>query len=946
MKKLFPWAAAVWMFVVANAGAATLTLTNYTAAANAVHGIADKDGARIGSSQGAGVIGRMASLSDEQIEAAVADGDIATLAADFQAFDPVGGIFGLNSLGSDGAFEQSLSHDTRASVNAFGGAPIFVWLYKGASRSEASQYWLARLNSSFPTDAEDLPPAGPVDVAVRPGNIDKLFAGTVGPETYDYGLGGGAVTLLKMKAITANQAPVAQSKSVRVSVNVARTGQVIATDADLDALTFSLVTGVTQGALTFNSDGSFSYTANPDATGRDSFTFKANDGRLDSNTATVTINIGDFGYLAQTLSFPQPAQRARTAAAFNLSATATSGLPVTFQILSGPATLSGSTVTLTGAVGTVYVLASQPGNDEYEAAPSVESYFHVTATATIPTLGHLSQVYRGTPLTVSLAGVPGGQTFSVTYNGSPTAPTNAGTYSVVATTSGGVIKRGSLIIAKAPLSVVAANKSRLIGEENPPLTFSYLGFRGTDTAESVFPQPDTRTVKRPVISTTATWKSPGGTYPIKLTGGLALNYALTYVPGLLTVNTFAGSYEILAADPTTETPSAKVELTIATAVAEEKDIILAGVKSMTCSGKLWVPGETASLPITGRLMINPAQAKVSNLCTVTKKTGTVTTTYALDLTVTLTGNLSLTLQRDTVTIASGNDGRILFVPPAKPVISYAGDHTAILAPGTPVGAASGSLPEGAGHATAKLDAKAVMAFAGKLADGTAITASLKPTITTGVDAVSYRLFVLPYVSRKDSYVAGWIDMVPHPDQTGRYYVPAAPDAFLVWAKAGKSTDKSYLTGIPLLSCALTLDPWRKPAKATKSTPAIVLTETLRLGVPGDFLVAHSPFTSPSAADLPTGLQLTETPTVKVTVTADVANLTGWKITSLNTITGVFAGECTLKKETKLRKLTFSGVLRQPTLAEAPGIIGRGFFLLPAVVATDPTVSGEIRFSRP
>lgn len=944
MKKLFPWAAAVWMFALANAGAATLTLTNYTAAANAVHGIADKEGVRIGTSQGAGVLGRMASLSDEQIDAAVAAGDIATLAADFQAFDPVGGIFGLNSLGVDGAFEQSLSDDTRASVNALGGAPIFVWLYKGASRSEASQYWLARLNSVFPTDAEDLPPAGPVDVAVRPGNIDKLFAGTVGPETHDYGLGGGVATLLKMKSISANLAPVAQGKSVRVAVSVARAGQVIATDADLDALTFSLVTGVTQGALTFNSDGSFSYTANPDATGRDSFTFKANDGKLDSEAATVTINIGDFGYLAQTLSFPQPAQRTRTDAAFTLSATATSGLPVTFQILSGPATLSGSTVTLTGAVGTVYVLASQPGNDEYEAAPSVESYFHVTATATIPTLGHLSQVYRGTPLTVSLAGVPGGQTFSVSYNGSPTAPTNAGTYSVVATTSSGVIKRGSLIIAKAPLSVVAANKSRLIGEENPPLTFSYVGFRGTDTAETVFPQPDTKTVKRPVISTTATWKSPGGTYPIRLTGGLALNYALTYVPGLLTVNSFAGSYEILAADPTTEVPAAKVELTIATAVAEVKNE--PGVKSMTCSGKLWVPGETAFVAFSGSLKIHPVQSTASNVCTVVRKVGTVTTTYTLDLTVTLTGNLSLTLQRDSVTIASGNDGRILFVPPAKPVISYAGDHTAILAPGTPVGAASGALPEGAGHATAKLDVKAVMAFAGKLADGTAITASLKPTITTGVNAVSYRLFVLPYVARKDSYVAGWIDMVSHPDQTGRYYVPAGPDAFLVWAKAGKSTDKSYLSGIPLLSCSLTLDPWRKPAKATTSTPAVVLKETLRLGVAGDFLVSHSPFTSPSAADLPTGLQLIETPTVKVTVTADVANLTGWKITSLNTLTGVFAGECTLKKETKLRKLTFSGVLRQPTTAEAPGIIGRGFFLLPPVVATDPTVSGEIRFSRP
>ena len=177
-------------------------------------------------------------------------------------------------------------------------------------------------------------------------------------------------------------------------------------------------------------------------------------------------------------------------------------------------------------------------------------------------------------------------------------------------------------------------------------------------------------------------------------------------------------------------------------------------------------------------------------------------------------------------------------------------------------------------------------------------------------------------------------------------MPSGPNAFLVWAKAAKSTDKSYRSGVPLLKCPLTIDPWRKPAKATKSAPAIVLSETLRLGVSGDFLVAHSPFTSASAEDLPTGLKLTESPAVKVTVTVDAANLTGWKITSLNTATGVFAGECTLKKEAKPRKLSFSGVLRQPTAAEAPGIIGRGFFLLPPVLAADETVSGEIRFSRP
>ena len=43
--------------------------------------------------------------------------------------------------------------------------------------------------------------------------------------------------------------------------------------------------------VSFNPDGSFSYTPNADFTGDDIFTYKANDGALDSNTATVTVTV-------------------------------------------------------------------------------------------------------------------------------------------------------------------------------------------------------------------------------------------------------------------------------------------------------------------------------------------------------------------------------------------------------------------------------------------------------------------------------------------------------------------------------------------------------------------------------------------------------------------------------------------------------------------------------
>jgi len=63
------------------------------------------------------------------------------------------------------------------------------------------------------------------------------------------------------------------------------------TDIESDPLTAAEVTGPSNGILTLSSDGSFTYTPNANFNGSDSFTYKANDGTTDSNTATVTITV-------------------------------------------------------------------------------------------------------------------------------------------------------------------------------------------------------------------------------------------------------------------------------------------------------------------------------------------------------------------------------------------------------------------------------------------------------------------------------------------------------------------------------------------------------------------------------------------------------------------------------------------------------------------------------
>jgi uncharacterized repeat protein (TIGR01451 family) len=52
---------------------------------------------------------------------------------------------------------------------------------------------------------------------------------------------------------------------------------------------------------------------------------------------------------------------------------------VSYSVVSGPATVSGSTVTLTGTAGVVTIRASQAGNAQYNPAPTVDRSFNVNA---------------------------------------------------------------------------------------------------------------------------------------------------------------------------------------------------------------------------------------------------------------------------------------------------------------------------------------------------------------------------------------------------------------------------------------------------------------------------------------------------------------------------------------------------------------------------------------
>src|SRR5207253_221745 len=90
-----------------------------------------------------------------------------------------------------------------------------------------------------------------------------------------------------------NDAPVAGNDTATTAEDTPATIAVLANDSDVDGdtLTVSVGTQPAHGTVTVNADQTIMYAPAANYNGSDSFTYKANDGALDSNVATVAITV-------------------------------------------------------------------------------------------------------------------------------------------------------------------------------------------------------------------------------------------------------------------------------------------------------------------------------------------------------------------------------------------------------------------------------------------------------------------------------------------------------------------------------------------------------------------------------------------------------------------------------------------------------------------------------
>ncbi|MBK7455581.1 MAG: hypothetical protein IPJ46_18220 [Anaerolineales bacterium] len=103
---------------------------------------------------------------------------------------------------------------------------------------------------------------------------------------------------------------------------------------------------------------------------------------------------------------------------------------------------------------------SFPGDANHEASTGSTTIVITPATGTV-TLGSLSQTYNGSPKPVTATTTPAGLHVDITYGGSATVPTNAGSYAVVATindpNSAAGTASGTLVIGKATATLTLSN---------------------------------------------------------------------------------------------------------------------------------------------------------------------------------------------------------------------------------------------------------------------------------------------------------------------------------------------------------------------------------------------------------------------------------------------------------------------------------------------------------
>jgi hypothetical protein len=294
-----------------------------------------------------------------------------------------------------------------------------------------------------------------------------------------------------------------------------------------------------------------------------------------SGTLTIT------GSTPQTVIFQLPSSVANgttygLVTTVPLSATASSGGPVTFAITNGgPGTISGSTLKITGA-GTIQITATQAGYEQYESATASQTITiapaSLTVTAPSPTYSYGTNIMTAlTSASPNVTGWVGSDTSSL-VSGSPAYTTSAtstsapGTYTLA-------VAQGSLTLAASiaanytfktfvPGTVTIAKASQTITFAlaytfpSDPVIFYGTGVTLTAKASSGLPVTLTLTGPGVLGSSTGLFGSGGSVFVTNPSSGMAAYGATGTGPITITASQ-AGNADYSAAPSVIQSQTVK-----------------------------------------------------------------------------------------------------------------------------------------------------------------------------------------------------------------------------------------------------------------------------------------------------------------------------------------------------------------------------------------------------
>ena len=368
-----------------------------------------------------------------------------------------------------------------------------------------------------------------------------------------------------------------------------------------------------------------------------------------ATTATTTSNVGSyaitvsggsdinytFTYTSGTLTIGKAVllatadNKTRTYGAVNPPFTVTytgllgTDVPGDIQTAPGMSTTAGS-VSIPGT----YAITIAGGTDENYTFNYAPGSLTVGKASLTVKPNNQTRIYgvANPALTISYSGFLNSETVAVIdvpamSSTVANSASDAGAYNIIASgASDGnydfVYNPGTLTITKAPLTLTAANKSKVYGAANPPLTITYSGFQNGET-EAVLDVP------APAPSTTATVASGAGNYLITISNGTDNNYSYTLVSGILTVT--KATLTITADDKTRPFNTANPPLTVSYSGFMNSDNVSSIVApTISTSAVTTSPVNTYAINVSGGAAVNYTFTYVSGTLTVVKATPVVT----------------------------------------------------------------------------------------------------------------------------------------------------------------------------------------------------------------------------------------------------------------------------------------------------------------------------------